>query len=114
MRDTAVDGLTRLLGRPEWRASPDGAAIATTIKTALKDDNGLVRMTAAQAASALYADSPPDDRVAAIGELLLDEPDRRVQDVLLNCLSRDAPTHPNEVDSILQQFTATPVNVPTD
>lgn len=114
MRDTAVAGLARLLGRPEWRASPHGEAITAAIRTAQQDESSLVRMHAAQAAGALYADGPPGERVAAIGHLLLDEPDPRVQDVLLTCLWREAHRHPNQVDDILQQFTSTPMDGPAD
>jgi hypothetical protein len=111
MRDTAVAGLARLIVRPEWRASPDGQAIAARVKAALTDGSNLVRMVAATAAPALYADAPPGDQVTALGDVLLGETDLRVQDVLLSCLAHYARALPNDVDSIVQQFTSITVHM---
>jgi len=112
LRDTAVAGLARLLVRPEWRASTHGEAVAAAIETALHDDSSVVRMLAAQAVGGLYAARTAGDRVVTVGDLLLREPDPRVQDVLLTQLWRDADANPTELDGILERFAATPVGVP--
>jgi hypothetical protein len=101
MRDSAADGLARLVVRPVWRASEFGPGIVDTLTQLLNDPSPLVRRGAAHGIGGLYAEVSPAERVTAIGDIALAEDDRRVLEVLLWWLQRDVTQAPAEVDDLL-------------
>jgi hypothetical protein len=106
MRDTAIGGLAALLVRADWRASKHGGAIASLVEAALRHENPVVRMRAAEGVLALHADDKADVRAAAVGELLLAEQDSAVRAMLLNALVSTAADAPATVDGVLERVLA--------
>lgn len=104
VRDRAVEGLSVLARREAWRNSEFGSRITSCVELALTGDNPVVRMQAAQAFPWLRSGSTSDERVAALRDLLLDEDDAMVGTALLGCLTREAHTSPDAVDSVLAEL----------
>lgn len=104
MRDSAADGLSKLVVRPVWRASEAGARIADTLTQLLNDPSPLVRRGAAHGIGGLYAERSPAERVTAIADIARAEGDRRVLEVLLWWLQWDVAQAPAEVDDLLRRL----------
>jgi hypothetical protein len=104
MRDRAIEGLVTLACREVWRASEDGNLIVDRVKTALSDENPLVRMHAAHGFRAVYANESHHSRIGMLGDLLRREPDANVKHALLWELGSEAYESPLEVDEILRQL----------
>ena len=108
MRDKAIEGLTTLACREDWRSSEHGDLIVGRVKAALSDENPVVRMTATRAFRALYADDAAPDRIRMLSELLNSEPNRNVKNVLLSILGTEAHESPREVDDVLRELANEP------
>jgi hypothetical protein len=108
MRDRAIEGLTTLACREDWRSSEHGDLIVGRVKAALSDENPVVRMTATHAFRALYADDAAPDRIRMLGELLNSEPNLNVKNVLLSILGTEAHESPREVDDVLRELANEP------
>jgi hypothetical protein len=106
MRDKAIDGLSTLARRADWRSSRYGEAIAARIQDSLDDENPVVRMSAAQAIGSLHTHLDAAERVRLIGDRLNDESNANVQDVLLSALAPDVNEAPQVVDHVLRDFVA--------
>src|SRR5690242_20424862 len=94
MRDMAIDGLSALARRPDWRSARDREVIIARIRDALDDENPVVRMSAAQAFRSLHTHLDAAARVRLLGERLNAETHANVQDVLLSALASDANEAP--------------------
>jgi hypothetical protein len=108
MRDKAIEGLTTLACREDWRSSEHGDLIVGRVKAALLDENPVVRMTATHAFRALYAGDAAPDRIRMLGELLNSEPNLNVKNVLLSILDAEAHESPREVDDVLRELANEP------
>jgi hypothetical protein len=102
MRDSAADGLAKLIVRRVWRTSEAGPSIRDALTELLDDRSPLVRRAAASGIGGLYADLNPVARVTAIGDMALAENDRHVIDVLLWWLRHYVAQAPAEVDGLLR------------
>jgi hypothetical protein len=108
MRDRAIEGLTTLACREDWRSSEYGDLIVGRVKAALSDENPVVRMTATHAFRAVYADDAAPDRIRMLGELLNSEPNLNVKNVLLSILGTEAHESPRKVDDVLRELANEP------
>lgn len=104
MRDSAIDGLSTLARRSDWRCADDAEMIRARVVDALDDENPLVRMHAAEAFGALYANLDAPQRVQAVGDRLMNEQDVTVQNVLLAALASELTAAPQGVDDVLKNF----------
>jgi hypothetical protein len=109
MRDMAIEGLSTLAQRGQWRASVYRDRITTRVLAALDDVNPLVRMHAAEAFRALHEDSTSIERVGLLNQLLDRETHPNVRAQLLLALGREAHDSPSGVDAVLGHLLTTPV-----
>jgi hypothetical protein len=106
VRDSAADGLAKLIVRPVWGTSEAGPSIRDALTELLGDQSPLVRRAAASGIGGLYADLNPVARISAIGDIALAENDHRVIDILLWWLTRHVAQAPAEVDGLLRALDA--------
>lgn len=104
MRDSAIDGLSALARRSDWRCADGAEIIRAKVADALNDQNPIVRMHAAEAFGALYGDLEAPQRVQARGDRLMNERDITVQSVLLSGLASEITSAPQSVDDVLNTF----------
>jgi hypothetical protein len=104
MRDSAIEGLSTLARRPDWRCADDGEIIRARVLDALNDENPVVRMNAAEAFNALYIDLDAADRAQKAGDRLMGEQDATVQTVLLKAVASEMDAAPQSVDDVLKNF----------
>lgn len=108
MRDSAIDGLSALARRSDWRSADDAEMIRAKVADALDDENPVVRMHASEAFGALYGDLDVLQRVQARGDRLMNERDISVQNILLSGLAPELTAAPQSVDDVLNQFVNRP------
>jgi hypothetical protein len=99
---SAIEGLRRLLARPEWRDSAQAPAIRAALRQRLADPDEPNRLIAAQALSLI---EPTDDgRLHVARERLLAETHPIVRAVLLQQLGSLLPGRAAEVDQLLAEL----------
>jgi hypothetical protein len=108
MRDKAIQGLGTLAFREEWRKSQHDDLIVGLVKDAMKDENPVVRMSAAHAFHAVYTNIPAPERVRMLGELLQGESNTNVRNVYISLLRPEAHESPQEVDDVLRKLADEP------
>lgn len=108
VRDMAIQGLSTLARRGQWRASEYADRISTRVLAAQDDVSPLVRMHAAEAFGALHRDSTSIERVGMLKQLLDRETHANVQAMLLTALGSEAHASPLAVDAVLGHSMVSP------
>jgi hypothetical protein len=97
-RNDAVNGLSTLLKRPQWREHPDGQRIRELLRPQLDSGDETIRMITALAITQLF---DPNELPGEIERRLRQEENLSVTTALLDGLSRCVSADPEGVDSAL-------------
>jgi len=99
----AVNGLTALLGRDEWRAHPDGERIRRLLRPFLDSADETLRMLATMSLPLLIE---PETLTGNLCERLSREHSAQVCEVLIGVLAARAPNDPEGIDACLSRLAA--------